>query len=126
MADLPPLNQTALAIIAEQAGETVPYERVKSFIDGACVTKTMAAQVHACLHRVAVAIGALVGRAWGVNDFSYRLDRRSEGNIRKLSMWVRADTTRTMPIAMLHLELTPDGYVYRISELHIKHTSVHA
>lgn len=125
MADSPPLNPTAISIIADQAGETVPYDRVKSFIDSACVTQTMAGQVHACLHRVAVAIGALVGRAWGVNDFSYRIDRRSEGNLRKLNMWVRADTARTMPIATLHLELTRDGYVYRISELHIKHTSLH-
>lgn len=104
--------------------EPLSYRQVEALLRHTAVSDSMGVQITTQLKRVAVAIGVLSGRAMGVHDFVYRFDRRTEGNRRVLFMWIHCERNTLHPCAQMALELTPEGYVYRVSDLEIRHSSL--
>lgn len=119
------IDQTAEPLegaIAHSDHKPLSYERLLGMIEHSAVSANMAVQIRTQLKRVAVAIGALSGRALGVHDFSYRWDRRHDPQKRKLHMWIHSERKGQWPHAELTIELTPEGYIYRHCDLLIAHS----
>lgn len=115
----PQQNLLALAKEAEHH-EPLTYEKLKTILDHTTAHPSMGVQLAIELKRIAVAIGALAGRALGVNDFCYRLTN-GEVRTKRLRMWVNTKPLGQFPDAELRLSLTNEGFIFLMGELVIRH-----
>lgn len=104
---------------------TLNYEKLKDLLESTVAHAVMAVQITTELKRVAVAIGVLAGKALGVHDFHYRITN-GEPKTRKLRMWAETKPHGQCPEAELVLHLTAEGFVFRMSDLIIRHSNRHA
>lgn len=99
------------------------YDRLLPVLENTSVHSTATVQITTQLKRMAVAMGVLTGRALGVHDFCYRLEPRGGQANRRLVMWVHSERGQALPVAELLIELTPEGYIFRLGEMLIRQSS---